>query len=69
MAHSHQAKSLWREVADEAAVLLSNVRWWSRMERAIKIAKHIGSQDMFLRKLDGESVGHASMKGLLAILF
>lgn len=45
MAHSHAAKSLWRKRIDTAPVLFSKVRWWSRFECAMQLAKFFSSLD------------------------
>lgn len=64
MAHSHGARLLWRKRIDCAPVLFSKVRWWSRFECAMQIAKFFASLDAFLDDLLRDNIGEATTTAL-----
>lgn len=68
MSHSHRAKLMWKELIGEPPVLFSQVRWWSRMECAMQLAKNFNFLDEFVSKLENEDIGDASTKALRAVL-
>lgn len=68
MSHSHRAKSIWRELIQEAPVLFSKVRWWSRMECAMQLARFFAFLEDYVAQLETEHVGDNTTKTLRAIL-
>lgn len=67
MSHSHAAKAKWRAKIEVAPKLFSQVRWWSRMECAIELAKFFGFIAAFLEELQREKIGEATTNSLISI--
>lgn len=67
MAHSHAAKSKWRELIGVAPKLFSQVRWWSRLECATELARFYSFIESFLDTLQTEKIAEAITGALVRI--